>query len=107
MLVELDIFSGRPNPRWELDERTARRLKEVHRSLRPAATSAAAKLDLGYRGFAYEVDEKPWRALDGRVFGGDATLEDPDRMVERLLIESLPAELADLRERVAERARLR
>ena len=107
MLVELDIFSGRPNPRWELDERTAGLVQDVHRTLGPAEFPEQPGLDLGYRGFVYKLESSPWRALDGRVFGQGTTLADPDRAVERLLLESLPGEFADLRERIAERAKLR
>ncbi len=49
MEVELDLFSGRPNPRWSLSaeqvEELARRLAEL-----PAAEPPTAPPALGYRG---------------------------------------------------------
>jgi hypothetical protein len=101
MLVELDLFSGRPNPRWELDARGRDHLAQLLRRLRPAA--AAADLPgLGYRGFV-------WRDGTGaasRAYGGylrlpNATLGDPAFSVERCLLDRLPAELGSLRPRVA------
>ena len=35
MRVELDLFSGRPNPSWELDEAGVRELERLCLRLRP------------------------------------------------------------------------
>ncbi|RKH03207.1 hypothetical protein [Corallococcus carmarthensis] len=56
--VELDIFSGRPNPRWALTEREARQLTERIR----ADPSLLLPLDadtggLGYRGFIVRAED--------------------------------------------------
>jgi hypothetical protein len=48
--VELDIFSGRPNPSWELTSAEISELTEYMAGLTPASKSAIAN-DLGYRGF--------------------------------------------------------
>lgn len=48
--VELDIFSGRPNPSWELTSAEISELKEYMAGLTPASKPAIAS-DLGYRGF--------------------------------------------------------
>ena len=101
MLVELDIFSGRPNPSWELDEPSIRRLREVQRGLPEAPTSSPKPLGLGYRGFVYRLDGTSWRALHGTVIGTGTTLHDPDRLVERLLFDSLPPAFTELRGRIA------
>jgi hypothetical protein len=100
MLVELDIFSGRPNPRWQLEEPAVRRLCELHGRLDPATDSPAEPPGLGYRGFVYTIDESAWRALKGFVVGPDRALADPDRDIERLLAEHLPAEYRELRARI-------
>jgi hypothetical protein len=53
--VELDIFSGRPNPQWELPPEEADRLRSQLRELAPIMELAPADLQeppsLGYRGF--------------------------------------------------------
>lgn len=51
--VTLLIFSGRPDPKWELPEEDARelvKLLESHRSASPGA-------NLGYRGFFLESND--------------------------------------------------
>lgn len=47
--AELDIFSGRPNPRWML---SAEQLERLRRQLNePVPAAAPPPLGLGYRGF--------------------------------------------------------
>ncbi len=48
--VELDIFSGRPNPSWELSPGEISELARYMAGLTPASRPAVAS-DLGYRGF--------------------------------------------------------
>jgi len=50
-IVELDAFSGRPNPRWVLSESDAMELAERLRALSPAATTELPPDVLGFRGF--------------------------------------------------------
>jgi hypothetical protein len=101
MLIELDIFSGRPNPRWQLDERIARQLAALHRKLPAIGEPRPEPSGLGYRGFIYSLDGGPWRASRGVVFGSDQMLADPARAIERLLLDHLPAEYGDLRPLIA------
>lgn len=101
MLVELDVFSGRPNPRWQLDEHIEQQLRELHRRLAPSASPHAEPPGLGYRGFCYTLDGVTWRARNGFVVGPDRVLHDPDRSVERLVLDQLPGEYGDLRSRLA------
>lgn len=49
MTVELDVFSGRPNPKWTLTEGEAVQVEERLRDLPQA--SEAKQPGLGYRGF--------------------------------------------------------
>ena len=99
--AELDIFSGRPNPRWELDEAAVRRLRNAHDLLAPGQAGLAQELPgLGYRGFRYVLDGVAWRAFAGSVAGPGAVLADPQRQVERVLLDELPEELAGLRPRL-------
>ncbi|RWU07415.1 hypothetical protein [Pedobacter chitinilyticus] len=52
-LITLDIFSGRPNPTWELSDEQAKILKEKLYSLREKSLlkSPSILYGLGYRGF--------------------------------------------------------
>ncbi len=71
--VELDVFSGVPNPTWVLSPRQEATLYERLRA-NPKEISSAAKLSpwlgLGYRGLVVrriKTDDGPWeRALAGR-----------------------------------------
>jgi hypothetical protein len=49
--AELDIFSGRPNPTWSLNDEQARELLARLKQLTPKASSRALYDGLGYRGF--------------------------------------------------------
>jgi hypothetical protein len=62
MFVELDLFSGRPNPRWQLNEVQATKLGELHSQLPAAAEMSPAPPGLGYRGFLYSLGSAHWRA---------------------------------------------
>lgn len=52
--VELDIFSGRPNPRWTLSDAAAREFTDRLAAL-PAAAPETLAGNLGYRGFVVDV----------------------------------------------------
>ena len=101
MDVELEIFSGRPNPRWTLAEPAAREVRRLQRALPPASRRSAEPPGLGYRGFCYADAERRCRAWRGTVLTGDGTLDDPARSIERYLLDQLPPEFAMLRARVA------
>jgi hypothetical protein len=100
VLVELDVFSGRPNPRWQLDEPAARTLRQLHQELWPIRNDPPEPPGLGYRGFSYTLDGTIWRAFKGWVVSFDRSLIDQGRSVERLLLEQLPDEYAEVRPRV-------
>ena len=50
MTVELDVFSGRPNPQWALTEQETARVEELLRDL-PSEPGASTESALGFRGF--------------------------------------------------------
>ncbi|SOD90580.1 hypothetical protein SAMN06269250_3469 [Spirosoma fluviale] len=50
MKVELDVFSGRPNPTWTLSEEESTELVALLKSL-PIAEESSEEGGLGYRGF--------------------------------------------------------
>jgi hypothetical protein len=102
MVVELDLFSGRSNPRWELDARSRDHLAQLQRRLSPTR-AAADPPGLGYRGFVWHDGAG---GAVSRVYGGylrtpTATLADPAFSIERYLLERLPAEFGSVRPRVA------
>jgi len=96
MLVELDVFSGRPNPRWELDEQRSQELRQLERRLTPAGQAAPEPPGLGYRGFVYSDASGQVRAYRGYVKTPRTVLADPSFSVEQYLRNQLPAEYAEL-----------
>jgi hypothetical protein len=108
--VMLRIFSGRPNPRWELSpEQIAQLGGMVERLDRAAAPQGYRLGGLGYHGFEVQpvgearVAMKDWFA----VYGGavvsrvtDFDLNDSGRRLERWLLDSYP----DLDRRIKEQA---
>jgi len=99
MVVEIDIFSGRPNPRWQLSETENARLTRLLESLEPAvAGPSPSPPGLGYRGFRLRDSAgSTWSAYGGFIQSPNGLLADPKRRVERFLLEHLPAEYEELR----------
>jgi hypothetical protein len=100
MLVELDIFSGRPNPRWQLDERTAGELRDRLGRLQRSTAPPPEPPGLGYRGFLWTEGPEGGRIYKGFVRVAKEVLSDSTLSIETLLLERMPAEFADLRKRV-------
>ena len=61
--IELDIFSGRPNPTWTLSGEAAERLWSLLKGLEPAPPEEPP--DLGYRGFLLLAPPQTVRAYSG------------------------------------------
>jgi hypothetical protein len=101
MFVELDVFSGRPNPRWELDEERSEELRRLEARLAPARQAAPEPPGLGYRGFVYAGADGQVRAYRGYVKTPQAVLADPSFTVEHYLRNLLPPEYAELRQWLA------
>lgn len=100
MRVELDVFSGRPNPRWELDEETAVALRRLLSRLAVTTDTPPEQPGLGYRGFVFAGETGRGRAYRGYVISSDVVLADPSSSVERFLRDHVPTELRDLRRRI-------
>jgi hypothetical protein len=95
--VELDAFSGRPNPRWDLKDDQAAEFLKLLRGLSPAE-SAIQPPGLGYRGFIVRSTGEPVGAYDEvRIFRGTVvarrgarveTFGDPERVLEGMLLDT-------------------
>jgi hypothetical protein len=90
MRVELDIFSGQPNPVWELDALGSTALVTRLASLSEHASRAVKLPDLGYRGFVFHSETHTGRAYRGFIDTNGRDLYDPGFEVERLLASHLP-----------------
>lgn len=108
------VFSGRPDPVWEVKSALASRLEKIWRSLKPSETEPPPRPALGYRGCSLKGPRgREWFAFAGVVTlrfprlsksrtkppsksRPDASLDsrrDPDKKFERTLLASAPANL--------------
>jgi hypothetical protein len=101
MLVELDVFSGRPNPRWELDEPRRRQMRQLEERLTTSREAAPEPPGVGYRGFVYAGAGGRVRAYRGYVRTPQAVLADPTFSIEKFLLDQLPAEFEECRSTIA------
>jgi hypothetical protein len=67
MEIELDVFSGRPNPRWVASPERAASVSAALSSL-AVAPARPEPGHLGYRGFIVRQREIHARVYDGHVF---------------------------------------
>ena len=101
MQVEIDVYSGRPGPVWELDADQAVELAARLRTL-PAADDGELPDGLGYRGLrlkpqpggtaapaaAESIEIGAGRVHLTRADGTTRQLADPGRALERWLIDT-------------------
>lgn len=89
------IFSGRPDPLWNVERGIVRKLKKIWRLLGPWIGELPSALPLGYRGCFLRC--KP--DIEWVAYGGVVTLKtaegyesriDKDKSFERLLLSSAP-----------------
>jgi hypothetical protein len=105
--VEADVYSGRPNPRWELTRLQAAEFLSRLRALQPTRDARSSQGGLGYRGFIVRSTDdgsmdgfNEVRAYRGAVLArhGDHTeiFDDPERVLERELVDSARGHVPDL-----------
>jgi hypothetical protein len=103
MWVELDIFSGRPNPRWVLSAAEEKSVTDLYENLPPGSGAAfPADAGLGYRGFRIlDAQSALMAVVQGtavQIREGSATTMsvrvDEDRQVERTLLQISRAHLS-------------
>jgi hypothetical protein len=95
MEVELDIFSGNPNPTWVLPSKDAGIFLQKISAL-PRASAKKLSNNLGYRGFVVHVTQGKKEFLvrvqtqTVQVVKNHTTVyyNDPDRNLERWLLET-------------------
>jgi hypothetical protein len=90
--VEIDIFSGRPNPSFQLDHAATTELLQLLDTIKRGA-GAAPRDGLGFRGFLVSIEGHPGIRVSGTaVTSGGQQLVDPSRTVERFLMSKMPDE---------------
>jgi hypothetical protein len=103
MDVEIDLYSGRPNPRFRLDPVAAAELIRRLAALRPSSGHARPRERLGYCGLRIEPEATGSPFAEAVISGGvvlvrdhngrERLLDDPRRDLERRLIEAGASEV--------------
>jgi hypothetical protein len=97
--VELDIFSGRPNPSWTIGPAERELLLNFLRDAHAAVEPRNLLPGLGYRGFvvkiASESGEHVARVHDGSIEIDGKYFSDADRTVEKFILSTMPKELTE------------
>lgn len=92
MIVELDLFSGRPNPRWGLSPDQAEEFTRLLSHLPEQASPVVDRGILGYRGLIlYEAEDAPRTVVGmGEVIqhtaGNPLVYRDEGRKIEKWLL---------------------
>ena len=106
MHVILDIFSGQPNPRWELSqEQTSQFLKKIMKlQTKENYHADSSKNELGYRGFIVEEANFAQKLRRFYIYNGivnviennsSYALEDKEYSIERWLLQTAPNDLGE------------
>ena len=97
--IELDAFSGRPNPKWLASPEHAASLSRALSSL-PEAPSQPEPSHLGYRGFIIRYQSQQTRVYRGHVFvtagGTSRTFTDSARIEEQLITDASQRGFGDI-----------
>ncbi|MEO8554609.1 MAG: class I SAM-dependent methyltransferase [Kofleriaceae bacterium] len=88
--VTIQIYSGRPDPSWDLDPVAERELVRRVGALAPAAAAPAPAPGLGYRGFAVVSGDLELQVCGDRVSMAGRALADPTASVEAWLLATSP-----------------
>jgi hypothetical protein len=98
--VQMDVFSGRPNPSWQPDpSESGEILKKLSLLTRVDKSSAVFPDDLGYRGFVISVRDKDsttatptvYRVYNGFVLKNGDVFSD-NGLLEKQLIKQAASE---------------
>jgi hypothetical protein len=100
MRVQLDVFSGRPNPSWDLTPEEAAEFRRLFRTLPESGPVGAPPGGLGYRGIIVTETEDDvhgwdeivvWKGLIWARRGDELRhFTDKDRSLERWLCGTRP-----------------
>lgn len=101
--VVLGLYSGVPDPAWSLTTEQANDLAAALAALTRVNESAPAG-GLGYHGFTIVTSDRTLVAYAGKVLSADSdppyVLDDPDRTIERLLLDTSRAHVTAEERRV-------
>lgn len=83
MQVELDVFSGRPNPRWNLTSQEAKEFVNRFQALPQHLERSAIEEGLGYRGLIVTELDEPIQEYEEILVANGLVIAKQDRQSER------------------------
>ena len=96
VIVEIDVYSGRPNPTWVLRHKESVWILRQIRRL-PSVDASTSVPGLGFRGFVLHVQsakrEEVFRVHDCIIQTGEKLCIDRDGTIERKLLAAIPSDL--------------
>jgi hypothetical protein len=97
VVVELDVFSGRPNPEWRLTGAAREQLLKLLRASPTSQSRSGPESGLGYRGFVVRILSGATK-LRMHVGGGIVEWEgfygrDDGRKIEKWLVDTIPLDI--------------
>jgi len=85
------IYSGRPDPCWQLTKASQQHLENIWKILSPCDEPSATAPSLGYRGCTVDCGQGGiWIAFAGVVSRAGEHRADPNRQFERAILNSAP-----------------
>jgi hypothetical protein len=97
--IEIDIFSGQPNPRIEYYGQEARHLRALLERKRERLNDYRSKADLGFRGFLVRLEPASmdtYRVVGDTLVKGVDAFHDPHREVQDYIVSVLPRAIREL-----------
>jgi hypothetical protein len=97
--IEIDVFSGQPNPRIELHGQQARHLMTLLKQKRERLNDYRSKADLGLRGFLVRLEPasmETYRVVGDTLVKGVDAFHDPHREVQDYIVSVLPRAIREL-----------
>jgi hypothetical protein len=97
--IELDIFSGRPNPSWTVRPEDQAKLVTLLRDDLVAKPGSDAAAPLGYRGFMVRIASARGESLihvfDGSIEFDGKFYRDTERAIEKFIVSTMPPGLKE------------
>ena len=100
--VTVLVFSGRPNPSWEISSELATKFMQQWKELPPVEGMQLPASQLGYQGCRIELSSSEYRIIYdgfGYWFKNGKQVEqkrDAGRKIEKQILNSVPSQYAEL-----------
>ena len=94
MSCQMLVFSGQPNPRWQLTKEQTAIFEKVFDASNQKGNWQEPSVLLGYRGCMIEIDGNDWFVFKGNISqqsDSRVSRQDPSRSIEKFILQSAPS----------------